>query len=495
MSRRLTVLSSLAIALSIAPVALAAPPGYGHSEVVPAATLLLPYFEVDIGDDDGNGMGDCKGVNTLFSINNASASPTIAHVTLWSDWSVATLDFDIYLTGYDVQTINLCEVFAWGNLPITADDQNDPEDLISPHGGEFSNNPQWDGDGVGCADFFPFEQGILQGFFLDRIQNAHAGYEVPGFSGQCMGAGLNGAGQCSGGSCPAGTIARGYITVDQANVCSVLFAGEAGYFEDGGLGVAGNRNQLWGDYFIVDAANDFAQGEPLVHIEANDDLNVSQIPLTDTEGNTVATIGNPTGYTYYGRYTPGTGADNREPLGTVWGARYLNGTIGSTQWTVWRDSTQQITDHVLSYDCGVAFGAGPDWFPMNETQVVCFNEREDAVELCGIRGEISPISPQIDNFEDPACFPFETGRYNVGVDPLDTPFANGWCYLNLNPGIDGISNDVDFGSDGSLAQSYVTTFHSALGRYSVGHSAVQLQSALRDNGVSRSGDLDIGTNN
>ena len=37
---------------------------------VPAATLLLPYFEVDLTGDD------C--ITTLFAVGNASAAPTIA---------------------------------------------------------------------------------------------------------------------------------------------------------------------------------------------------------------------------------------------------------------------------------------------------------------------------------------------------------------------------------------------------------------------------------
>src|SRR6185295_10714804 len=70
---------------------------------VPAATLLLPYFEVDLNSQNG--------VQTLFSMNNASASAAVAHVTLWTDQSIPTLDFDVYLTGYDVQTVNLYDIF------------------------------------------------------------------------------------------------------------------------------------------------------------------------------------------------------------------------------------------------------------------------------------------------------------------------------------------------------------------------------------------------
>src|SRR3954451_14190701 len=47
----------------------------------PSATLLLPYFEVDLG---ASGTGQ----TTLFSINNASATAALAHVVVWSDLSV-----------------------------------------------------------------------------------------------------------------------------------------------------------------------------------------------------------------------------------------------------------------------------------------------------------------------------------------------------------------------------------------------------------------------
>ena len=92
---------------------------------VPAATLLLPYFEVDLGGSDG--------VTTLFSINNASATAILAHVVVWSDLSVPVLDFNIYLTGYDVQTINIRDILN-GTLPRTASAGQDPGDKISPKG-------------------------------------------------------------------------------------------------------------------------------------------------------------------------------------------------------------------------------------------------------------------------------------------------------------------------------------------------------------------------
>src|SRR5688572_18242983 len=99
----------------------------GTIDDVPAATLLLPYFEVDIATPGG--------ITTLFSINNASATAVLAHVTVWSDQSVPVLDFDVYLTGYDVQTINLRDILLGRDLPITASaGQDTGGDTISPQG-------------------------------------------------------------------------------------------------------------------------------------------------------------------------------------------------------------------------------------------------------------------------------------------------------------------------------------------------------------------------
>src|ERR1700692_2170911 len=95
-------------------------------DAVPAATLLLPYFEVDLSNPNG--------LTTLFSINNASATAVLAHVVIRSDLSVEVLAFNVYLPGYDVQTINLRDIIVNGNLPQTASAGQDPTDTISPKG-------------------------------------------------------------------------------------------------------------------------------------------------------------------------------------------------------------------------------------------------------------------------------------------------------------------------------------------------------------------------
>jgi hypothetical protein len=382
------------------------------------------------------------GVTTLFSVNNASAAPALAHVTFWTDWTQPTFDFDVFLSGYDVVTVNIFDVFQ-GILPITADEQNDGGDAISPHG----LNPAWDGSFANCGGVFPFGAAgtpVIGGNNLTRLVNGHTGQDVFGLG--CM------------GETHGDNIARGYITIDNVNRCSTTFPNETGYFLDGGLGVAVNTNQLWGDYFLVDQTNDFSFGDVLVSIEAENGFN-GGIP----------------GYTYYGRYDPAlTGSDNREPLGTTWGTRYLNGGVfdGGTDLIVWRDSTTNDTQEF--YGCGV----GPSWRPLNETEVVAFDEQENAVEICFSQGggNFSPPDPDF----DPPCFPLETQRVAFGEGDLTVPYDFGWVFLNLNINDVGVNFDVDFGVNGDIAQSYVTVVMSALGRFQVGFSATELTDACQD---------------
>ncbi len=69
-----------------------------------------PFFQVD--------LNDAQGMSHLVSVNNASARPALARMVLWTNWGVPTLAFDIYLTGYDVQTLNLRDLLL-GQLPLT----------------------------------------------------------------------------------------------------------------------------------------------------------------------------------------------------------------------------------------------------------------------------------------------------------------------------------------------------------------------------------------
>ena len=404
-------------------------------DVVPAATLLLPYFEVDIPN--------ANGVTTLFSVNNASAAPQLAHVTLWTDMSRPTLDFTIYLTGYDVQTFNLGPLFRTGSLPLL-EGPKPPVNGKDDNAGLFSIST---GDpaitaGESAACTFPLPT-TLPANFLDFIQKVHTGQAIP--------AGFQNAGKCAatvGGGTAAGgivgtqdNIARGYLTVDVVRNCTQFVITQTGYF-DTALKTTPDANVIWGDFFLVNPGENFAQGEALVHIETYQDPVAPFAPV----------------YTFYGRYTPVTpynGADNREPLATTWGVRYIVGGLftGGTDLLCWRDNGTSASAN--PFTCG---GGSGDGQPLSQNQVVIFDEEENPVTVPG-----SPFSPPQQQSGLLVC-PWESTRTKVDSARLPVPFDFGWLYLNLNTTVAG-----DFKVNGlGIHQAWVGVVMSASGRFSVG---------------------------
>lgn len=104
--------------------------------LLPAATLLLPYFDVDFAAEPG--MGE----TTIFTITNVTNIPQIAHVTFWTSLGYPVIDFNLYLTGYDVQSINLYDVIGGGR--IAPDDGTGM--YVSPVGRLSGDTPKADND-------------------------------------------------------------------------------------------------------------------------------------------------------------------------------------------------------------------------------------------------------------------------------------------------------------------------------------------------------------
>jgi len=393
----------------------------GTADDVPAATLLLPYFEVDLDNPAAD--------TTLFAVGNASAAPAIAHVTLWTDLSVPTLDFNVYLTGYDIVTFNLRDLFIDGIVPATEHDDgvNSPIGIFS-----LTTNPV---TGVGpgtasCDDQLPPPP--LPASLLAHIRAAHTGQASNIFLGDCSAVDHG------------DNIARGYITIDNVSSCSLEFPGAAGYFVQGGQGTAVNVNQLYGDYFYADTVNNFAQGETLVHVEAD-----STLVAPD--------------YTFYRRFTPASGADNREALSSTFAARYAAGQFapgfpGGTDLIVWRDSKSVIAP----FTCGTL----PSPFPLGQEQIVIFDEMENP--NVPVTPPFSPPPPG----EFLLPFPWETQVTTVGGVDLPVPFDFGWLYLNLNSVT--ATQTFDPTPDPASMQNWVTDKWSAGGRFSVGFDAIQL---------------------
>src|SRR4051794_37665561 len=350
-------------------------------DAVPAATLLLPYFEVDLNNPNG--------LTTLFSINNASATAVLAHVVVWSDLSVPVLDFNVYLTGYDVQTINVRDLLA-GAIPVTASAGQDPNNSISPKGAKSQ-----DINFASCTGQLPPPP--LPAAFIQHLALALTGKASPLFSGLCSGRNLG------------DNVARGYITVDTVNNCTLRLPSDPAYFSSD----ITFQNVLFGDYFYVNSAQNFADGDTLVHVEAS-----LTDPATTTAGR----------YTFYGRYVGWLATDHREPLATTFAARYANGGTfsGGTSYVVWRDSKTNQTP----FDCDTT----PDWFPLSQEGIDIPDDPEQVHTPHPFPSPPQPPNPGI------TPFPAEAQRTVVNGADLPVPFNFGWMYLDLNTTITGNPN-------------------------------------------------------
>jgi len=407
----------------------------------PSATLLLPYFMVDL-DNPG-------GLSTLFSINNASSDARLAHVTVWSDWSIPIFDFDLYLSGYDVQTFNLRDLIA-GILPQTG--LGATVGVAQPGTGEGAySNPN--AAFPGCNDSASpgggpyYEIPAFGAVFRSHVEAALTGAESPLFAGACY------------GSDRGNNIAIGYITVDTVNQCSLLFPADhdagAGLLYFGPTGVATDDNDLWGDFFVIDSDSDHAQGSSLVHIEADQVFESQVSPSSE-------------GITFYGRYVDGiVGLDHREPLPTtVIGRHCVGPPFTGVDVAAWRSSEADTSSPV-------ACGARPSWFPLNTREIYVFDESEN------------PFLPDIDQCVsgDPTCDPEETSPFPNEVNILavgssNLPIPPGWefgfLYMNMN-------HDRPGNIYGDRAQTWVVHTISAEGRFSVGFPALQVDNACQPN--------------
>jgi hypothetical protein len=416
-------------------------------EATPAATLLLPYFEVDIDDPNG--------IDTFMSINNASPGSVLTHVIVWTDMSVEALDFNIYLTGYDVQTFGLGLAIRNGVIPRTGDANS-----VSPRGAFSDPHPgsQSAVDLGSCPSFMPYTNPALDEDFLEHLQSILTGGPSAIYNGRC------------GGIDHGDNIARGYVTVDVVEDCSLLTPCDPGYFNGyfSDTDIGAYDNVIWGDWYMVDYANNFAQGDNLVHVEALQPI-IIVLPPDPGVGEGMGGGPFPAG-TFWQRCELNDGLlgpfpfyDLREPLASTFATRFYQNAAfdGGTDLLVWRGSYSNV---FLGEEDGFSCGAGPSFF-FNEHQTVAFDEQENPEALC----TVSPC-PEAD-----ILFPYEAQR--VSVTDLQVVPDSGWLYLNLNQ-----VRPIPAPPAGAIAdypvsgQAWVVAVHSAEGRFSAGLPAIQLDS-------------------
>ncbi len=359
--------------------------------VGPAATLLLPYFEVDI-------LGN-SGQTTLFTVVNVTRYPQIAHVTLWTDWAYPVLTFNLYLTGYDVQAINLADILGRGIIapPSGTSSTTTPGSLSA------STNPNLRSP-LDCASL----PGALTQTILAAVRTAFT-------------VGLSTEAHCLVGPTNAfvGNThfnAIGYATIDVVASCTPRDPTDPLYYTNDLL----FDNVLIGDYQQIGPypsglpqSGFDAAGNPMVHIRA--------VPEGGGAGSNVATD---LPYTFYDRYTQGIRRtfDRRQPLPSTFAARFIQGGPAefATNFTIWREGVTGSGASCASYRNNAVINTGTDEFVRFDEHDNPFIVRNCEFEDCGQERTLPATSSQ------------NSASANFPI--MSSADIGGWLYLNLNNG-------------------------------------------------------------
>ena len=274
---------------------------------VPAATLLVPYFET---------CQDCPASqrDTRIAVFNLGAAPRLARVTLWSNAAVPVFAFDLYLQGYAQQEFSIDALLRQGTLPVSGRGVSEPGREAEAEADFPGCNAGSDPAG-GAPVYVPLDAAARIALRTALLGQADAG-----------------TGLCSAVDDDLASI-TGFATADLVDRCNAPRAGEPGF-----AAALVDANVLAGRALITNVTQNFEAAVPVVAIEAAD---AGQLDAD---------------HTFY-RFD-GNGGDRREPLPTAWAAyHYLGGIYSeSGNMIAWRSPGTVQTPF--------ACAAGPAWYPL-----------------------------------------------------------------------------------------------------------------------------------
>jgi hypothetical protein len=417
----------------------------------------------------------------LVTIGNASAAPMIAHVNVFSERSELVLDFNIALTGFDIQSFSVASVLR-GNLPQTPINQShvsnvkdsnqvtltgdvcqrNPASVIYPATGGFLRekpaNPANSLDNSLATAQYP--AGPFATSFLLQVLDS-----LDGSTSKSLG--------CGGPTGPITNPIHGYITIDHVNYCTLANPNDPTYYTNDAIGM---ENNLWGDYIFTSGSGLNTIGFAAVSIEAAGALDAPNFLQDTTAAPTTIVSAAPGRRTFYRRYVTTAdpagcfnamplpqsawdcgGGDQREPLGLKYAARWFDNAPNVTSFfNVWRGSSVPSSVNggladLLGFTVGKCNTSEP-------TVTLAFYDEDENTVLSGVCP--SPCSQPTFNF------PLETQRSPI------TAFSHpnwpaGWVSMNFFNGTGPVG--------GVLDQAYVTyDFQGPTAFLSAGVEATQL---------------------
>jgi hypothetical protein len=392
----------------------------------PAATLLVPYFQVSYDDNGDLISGGALARDTIVTIANASAAPMIAHVNVFDRQSQLVLDFNIALTPYDVQAMRMSDILG-GLLPDTVNGSGDDAcqrnggSAVYPDGDGFLRvKPLVPATGQDNTQATTDYQGVFNLGIIDPLRA-----------------------DCAG---DLELLAIGYIIIDHANYCNLSDPTDPNYYYNDAIGM---ENNLWGEIIFTSGNGIPTYALSTVNLEADASIgDAAQFgglqarsfdarywdPFDEFPPGACPNCGSgdpETDLLVSSPWNVGFG-DQREPLGLRWAAR-------------WFDLGIDITSNFRVWRAGTAFNGNCDV----EEPIVTLRFYDEDEQTTSQGTCPSPCSNPTFNF------PLETQQRNITDFSRPVGAVAGWVqfdFLNLGGGGTVIDQAwVDYSFEGILA--------------------------------------------
>jgi hypothetical protein len=446
---------TIILALALALVGGVAYANFCARDVVPSASLLVPYIVVDTNAD---GTPNSAGYTTLTVVTNVSSAKQIIHVTVWNAVSDPVVDFDEVLSGYDVWSINWRDLVTGNfNLFDTGDDFwtgtiGTVGDTFGPTTNNFSSplvpgvtglaNPEdTDYDIPDTATGCGFPWGNLSAY-AGIIQS---GLAEPLFAWTTHDTDCDGSSEITWSgwlSTLTDSPLFFYATIDTVYACNGYFPNQLQYWTfDNGVNTPGyntKNNVLTAYDFYLNFTSNFSESLPAVGLEAYPGYWPVGFYTHAKE------IADPTEGTI-------TWADDREPLGTAYAFNYLNAGGVTTEVGVWKNYHDFDADNENVFACLPYL-----YYAWDE------NEQAKARTIITCPSGLCFGNPE------PNVFPFQTQRVPVTTTNFTGLMTgNGWMLIVFDPSIPYIDDMDDY------LQAYVFAKYN-FGAYSTAVEATQL---------------------
>lgn len=446
-----TVKKILVLALATALVGGAALAVWNAQDVVPAASLLVPYAVVSSNAAGTATVAD--GWTTQFAITNVSSEAIIVHITVWSARSNAVVDWDILLTGYDVWNINFKDMLD-GNFDLF--DTAAGAHATAPTGyswtpagwGPVYNKVATPGELQISGTFaaapgsciMPYgKQDVFGGIIRTKIRSGQAA--APDLWYECDSDNVFANDKTDLGKLTAADPFFFYVTADVVTNCTKNFQNTSSYWAAASR-VNRNVNVIIGDIVYLNQTAHYSEMLNAVHLES---LNLGQTLPTGAPFDDMITFYELDMWDVAFTVETPDGVDDREPLGTEYAFRYStspsplqsNVIVWKSQNSLYYDGPDEYTDGCRDYR----------YWAWNEDELTKSHQgggpsgSQDILEPCALCFETQKVKVDLNNFTGLVTIatPKVTGAGGAGF---------GWVW------IDFIGNHIGDPEDNPL-EAYV----------------------------------------